>query len=302
MNYIESGYWPVAAAERSSLFVTMLLGDPELSVMPENVFLISKVDPIEPYWRNEVPFTITATAFGVENDVENIALWYRYSNDNSGWGPWVPFGVDYAAPWGWSFDAPCGNGYYEFYSVAVDNVDHVEGAPLEADARCGVDTWSPPAPTLISPPNGALIDDNTPTFRWGAVSDPSGVTYTLQYSIDSTFGAVTITVDGIINKGDLDHDGDVDEDDYQIIHAAIGHSVGDPAYNPEADYDGDGRVTLVDYQIWILYYRDFMANEITYTVPADAALVSGRYYWRNCGAWTAPATWATGQMYGTSRS
>jgi len=58
-------------------------------------------------------------------------------------------------------------------------------------------------------------------------------------------------------SGDIDHDGDVDYDDFIMFLEAFGHSVGDPEYNPEADYDGDGAITLVDYQIWLMYYRDF---------------------------------------------
>jgi len=57
--------------------------------------------------------------------------------------------------------------------------------------------------------------------------------------------------------GDLDHDNDVDFDDLILFLEAFDHSVGDPEYNPEADYDGDGTITLVDFQIWLQYYHDF---------------------------------------------
>jgi len=42
------------------------------------------------------------------------------------------------------------------------------------------DTQAPPAPTLLSPADGTTTDDNTPTFDWSDVTDPSGVTYTLE--------------------------------------------------------------------------------------------------------------------------
>ena len=42
-----------------------------------------------------------------------------------------------------------------------------------------VDVTPPPAPVLVSPPDGSTGDDTTPTFTWSQVTDPSGVTYTL---------------------------------------------------------------------------------------------------------------------------
>jgi hypothetical protein len=49
------------------------------------------------------------------------------------------------------------------------------------------DTTAPPIPTLIAPENGAEISDNTPTFTWTSVSDPSGVTYRIQVDNDPDF-------------------------------------------------------------------------------------------------------------------
>ncbi|MCX6666596.1 MAG: right-handed parallel beta-helix repeat-containing protein, partial [Euryarchaeota archaeon] len=60
--------------------------------------------------------------------------------------------------------------------------------------------------------------------------------------------------------GDLDHDGDIDQDDYALFQQALGYSIGDLLYNPEADYNNNGVVDLVDYQIWIMYYSDFVTS------------------------------------------
>lgn len=49
------------------------------------------------------------------------------------------------------------------------------------------DDDAPPATTLESPANGKSGVSRTPTFAWSAVHDPSGVTYTLQISLDKTF-------------------------------------------------------------------------------------------------------------------
>jgi hypothetical protein len=65
--------------------------------------------------------------------------------------------------------------------------------------------------------------------------------------------------------GDLDHDGNVDLDDYWILHDAFGTCVGDPKYNPAADMDGDGCITLLDYQAWRVCY--LMANGGDFVAP-----------------------------------
>jgi hypothetical protein len=52
-----------------------------------------------------------------------------------------------------------------------------------------IDTTPPPAPTLISPENGDNILDNTPTFVWTSVTDPSGVTYQIQVDDNSNFSS-----------------------------------------------------------------------------------------------------------------
>ncbi|MCX6665090.1 MAG: right-handed parallel beta-helix repeat-containing protein [Euryarchaeota archaeon] len=64
----------------------------------------------------------------------------------------------------------------------------------------------------------------------------------------------------VLIPGDLDHDGDVDYDDFALFLQTFGHNIGDPLFNPEADYNSNGVVDLVDYQIWIMYYRDFVAS------------------------------------------
>jgi hypothetical protein len=44
-----------------------------------------------------------------------------------------------------------------------------------------IDTTAPSIPSLVSPANNASTNNATPTFSWSSVSDPNGVTYTLQY-------------------------------------------------------------------------------------------------------------------------
>lgn len=56
--------------------------------------------------------------------------------------------------------------------------------------------------------------------------------------------------------GDLDNDGSVDAEDFELFVDAFGRCEGDPAYNPNADMDESGCVNLVDYTMWLQCYFD----------------------------------------------
>jgi len=62
--------------------------------------------------------------------------------------------------------------------------------------------------------------------------------------------------------GDLDNDKDVDGDDFDIFVLAFGKSLCDADYHICADFDEDGLVTQVDYQQWLLCYRDYTGNPL----------------------------------------
>ncbi|MDI6642475.1 MAG: hypothetical protein QMD95_00225 [Candidatus Hodarchaeaceae archaeon] len=106
---------------------------------------LSSVDPVSPLWQNAgtVPFQVTATVSDALSGAENIELWYRYSADNSTWSDWALYDIDNSEPYSWTFDAPAGDGFYEFYSVAADRAGNREAAPESADAQAGVDTLPP---------------------------------------------------------------------------------------------------------------------------------------------------------------
>ena len=62
--------------------------------------------------------------------------------------------------------------------------------------------------------------------------------------------------------GDLDDDGDVDADDFAIFLSAWGRCNGDVEFNADADFDADGCITIVDYQIWLQHYRNYVGNPL----------------------------------------
>jgi hypothetical protein len=61
-------------------------------------------------------------------------------------------------------------------------------------------------------------------------------------------------------QGDLDGDGDVDMDDRVIFLSSFRKCSGDTGFLSDADYDGDGCITLNDYREWYKRYTIF-ANQ-----------------------------------------
>jgi len=84
------------------------------------------------------------------------------------------------------------NGRYVQYRVELSTTDNTK-TPEIFDIiliyELVGDNTPPPAPTLISPENGDNILDNTPTFKWTSVSDPSGVTYQIQIDDNVDFSS-----------------------------------------------------------------------------------------------------------------
>lgn len=106
----------------------------------------SAVTPLS-LWKKTVPFTITATAYD-NSGVANVTLWFRYSTDGLTWTDWATYGTDEAAPWSWSFTGS--DGYYRFYSIAVDDYGNIEEAPSTYDTSTGIDTVKPVTTIALS--------------------------------------------------------------------------------------------------------------------------------------------------------
>jgi uncharacterized repeat protein (TIGR02543 family) len=149
---------------------------------------VSSVNPIAPYWQTSAILSIEVTASDAFSGVKRIELWYRYSPDNLEWGSWTLISTKTSPPWDFDFVSPEGDGYYEFYSVAVDNAGNREVAPSKADALCAVDTQVS-APALNLPADRSHFKDNTPTFDWFGVPDLSGPLYTLEIDNDGNFSS-----------------------------------------------------------------------------------------------------------------
>jgi len=152
----------------------------------------SGANPITPYWHNNIPFEITAVAQDTTSGVSSVGLWYRYSPDSSTWGPWTSFGTDSNVPWGWTFYAPGGEGYYEFYTVAVDVAGNGEEPPTIPDTVAGYDITQPD--TNLVPYSPDPTNNNTPMYSGTATDGLSGV-IDIEYRVD---GGVWQNVDPFI--------------------------------------------------------------------------------------------------------
>jgi len=60
-----------------------------------------------------------------------------------------------------------------------------------------MDTVPPGVPALLAPENGDTVRENTPTFDWSDVSDPSGVNYTLEVAVDNAFASIVLSKTGL---------------------------------------------------------------------------------------------------------
>ncbi|GAH68491.1 unnamed protein product, partial [marine sediment metagenome] len=110
-------------------------------------------------------------------------LWYQYSEDGAEWTDWTSYGTDTEAPWSWSFTGV--DGYYEFYSIAVDDYGNVEEPPSTADTSTGLD-MVPPVTTIIL--DGTMGENDwyvsSVTVTLSATDELSGVESTW-YQVDS---------------------------------------------------------------------------------------------------------------------
>ena len=128
-------------------FLTPTINEVNLTWTYDNEDPISTVSSISPYWQTTTPFQILATASDNGTGIKEVALYYNYSANNaSGWTGWTLYGTnDTTSPYAWSFTPPQGDGYYRFYSKAVDRELNIEDPPSSPsfDAFCGVDTVKP---------------------------------------------------------------------------------------------------------------------------------------------------------------
>lgn len=109
-------------------------------------------------------------------------------------------------------------------------------------------------------------------FNNGPIGTESGTAYVFSY------------VPGNLD-GDLNSNGGLDSIDYTMLLDAFGHCTGDPAYNVEADLDGDGCVNFIDVQMWTVKYN--AAGHLQLPAKGEGDVDGdGRFSVAELAAWT----------------
>lgn len=128
-------------------YLTPTINDVNLTWTYDNEYAISTVNALSPYWKTTTPFQISVSASDNGTGIKEVALYYNYSANNiSSWSGWNKYGTnDTTSPYSWSFTPPQGDGYYRFYSRAVDRELNSESPPTSPgyDTLFGVDTSKP---------------------------------------------------------------------------------------------------------------------------------------------------------------
>jgi LPXTG-motif cell wall-anchored protein len=132
-----------------------------------------------PQYTNQDPYAIPYAAADNANasGVAYVELWYRTATT----GPYTEYTTLQNPEGQWTsatipFDArsAAGDGYYEFYTVAVDHAGNTEAVPPSPDANLTVDTVAPSL-TINEPAPGALLNVSSVAVSWQASDAVSGV-------------------------------------------------------------------------------------------------------------------------------
>jgi hypothetical protein len=86
------------------------------------------------------------------------------------------------------------DGIYSWKVIAINKSSENESAVW----KFTIDTVPPGVPAPLAPLNGNTIRENTPTFDWSDVTDPSGITYMLEIATDNAFTSIIFSKTGIL--------------------------------------------------------------------------------------------------------
>ena len=180
------------------------------------------------YYSGLYPYTYSdATGLGLRGSVEPLGTWTVIVDSNETNSIWEQVS--------WTSAEPDGT------SVTVQvrsSVDSISWSDWESAAN-GIG--------LTETPDGQYLEIKT-TLQITDGGEISPVLFDLTVTSNQSF------------CGDLDHDGDVDGDDRNILRGALRTHTGDAGFIEEADYDEDGDIDYSDYREWYKCYKAFISG------------------------------------------
>ena len=156
------------------------------------------------YWKGgnhgTVPFDVPFVATD-DLGLKSISLYYRFSADRTEWSDWTLIDSTEisgkVASGNFSFDAPNGEGHYEFSSETTDSSDQVEVVTPWNEQAFGVDQTAPIPPESISSIGGQkngfwTTDLSDLNFSWSSSSDNLSGVNQYQVSITGVNGSAIV--------------------------------------------------------------------------------------------------------------
>jgi len=141
----------------------------------------SLLSPIQGENTNDNTPTLSCSAVG---DDSLPVLYYFAVSDNSAF-PYENRNSGWIAATNWDVSPAIQEGVWYWRVMARDNAGNISA--WSASRSFMIDVTPPAAPTLLAPADKSKAADNTPTFDWNDVTDPSGVTYRIQVDNENTF-------------------------------------------------------------------------------------------------------------------
>jgi len=192
---------------------------PQLHVVGDNIYYV---------WSERDGNYLQIWTASMKTDGTGWSATKRTTSENSKWDPQLQV-VDNDIHYVWAED----HGYWQIWTASMrtdgtgwtatqrttsaydksvpqfqvmdDNIHYVwaedDGSYYQIwTTMFNLDSIPPPTPSLISPENGDNILDNTPTFKWASVSDPSGVTYQIQIDDNVDFSSPVYYVINLVDN------------------------------------------------------------------------------------------------------
>jgi parallel beta-helix repeat protein len=151
--------------------------------------------PVGPDDGANLNTTTPTLSWGTVTDPSTPVLYRCYVDDNSDFSS-----VENDSGWiiATQYTPKLAEGIWYWLVQAKDNAGNIGANSSSRSFR--VDVTAPPAPSLRSPVNGTITNNNTPSFVWDVVTDPSGLTYDLQLDNDPDFTSPEINQTGLTDN------------------------------------------------------------------------------------------------------